>query len=1251
MADDGIRTEVGLLGAAEYRKGLSDMTRSLTVLNTEMQASQSAFKGNEGSVEALSAKSESLQKIYDKQGEKVEYIARQLEAAKTEYGENSTQVDNLQIALNRAQTAVNKTGAELQDTNGKLDEAKKAEAGVGDATDDMAKDMATAAAAVEDEGKAADDAEKHNKGLSDGLKKVGEIAGAGLAASMAALAAAFAAVGAAAAAAAKTGFEWAKSAGTMADDVLTLSQQTSISAQTLQEWTYASNFIDTSVETMTGSMAKMIKNMGDAAGGSKTAQEKFSALGVSITDANGQMRNSEDVFWDAIDALGGVANETERDALAMDIFGKKAQDLNPLIEAGGDAFRAMGQEARDMGVVFNGSALDAMGSFDDSMQKLNATTDGLKNAIGAALIPAFQPLVDTASSTMAEVSKALQDGIQPGELDGLIDTVIGAASGALSGVVDLIGGAMPTVSKALGKLVSSLATELPKLAATLLPAAMELVGSLLDTMSENADELGELASEMITGLIGFLVDNAPKMVDAAGSIVQGLVDGLLSGDSLSRIVTGAIEMIGRLGAALVKNAILLVAKAPEIIGQLISGIINTDWLAVGMELVQALADGISGAFGGANALAQAYEEQFGATQEAYDAFKRGLEQADLSLEQSSADAEAKKTLARELLNLYSQLEQKDKKTDADLTLMASYAAQIAELYPTLGQYIDPATGLFNTNTQAILDNIDAMAQLALVQGYQSYLTTLGVELAKLNIAINDGTTRLKEQYEEWWRLSGLKDNVQALYDTLKSEGSPALRDNLTEIYNAIKDIGGMENPLAGFVNVLSDGTVVFMEGVEAIDAYELACTQMYGAVTKGNEAFDIQNGVYLKSRETLQGMQADADQVNAKIGDTVALINEGTAAYNAMAPAAGEAGEAGKKAGEDVKAGGEAAKEGADAFNDAAADMEGADETAGEVAEGVEAAGGEVKTTAEQIAATVDDIKGAQTAAEGAKTAVTAVAESISTDAAAALKTIEDACAAIVLYAQALLEGIDATLTDGTTAVTQAGATVANAVKTAISTILSDANGREIGKAFAGGLQTGIRTSTDAVQREARNLANAALNALRSAVNSAGFENIGIAIASGVASGIYRGSGAIIAAAKTAALAAYNAAKLALDISSPSRAMAEIGEYFSLGFAGGITDRMGDVMASARSLSMMAAAETAGAVRGMGGSGQSADELDYTRMGDEVAAAMVREGIGTVILAVDGRELGRSIEPDVSRATYRRAGQSAAGRASRLVIR
>ena len=121
-----------------------------------------------------------------------------------------------------------------------------------------------------------------------------------------------------------------------ADTVLTESTVTGIATDKLQEYMYAAELVDVSVETLTKSMAKNIKSMKSAQDGSSAMVEAYEKLGVSVTNTDGTLRNSDDVYWELIDALGAVENETERDALAMQILGKSAQELNPLIEAGAD---------------------------------------------------------------------------------------------------------------------------------------------------------------------------------------------------------------------------------------------------------------------------------------------------------------------------------------------------------------------------------------------------------------------------------------------------------------------------------------------------------------------------------------------------------------------------------------------------------------------------------------------------------------------------------------------------------------------------------------------------------------------------------------------------------------------------------------------------------------------------------------------------------------------------------------------------
>ena len=117
MADDGISTKVSVLGDKEYKKALQDIGRRLTVLNTEMSATTSAFGDQADSMEAMQAKARALQSVYQAHADKVNLIAEQLNKAKIEYDENSQQVQNLQIALNRARTAMNKVGSQIREND------------------------------------------------------------------------------------------------------------------------------------------------------------------------------------------------------------------------------------------------------------------------------------------------------------------------------------------------------------------------------------------------------------------------------------------------------------------------------------------------------------------------------------------------------------------------------------------------------------------------------------------------------------------------------------------------------------------------------------------------------------------------------------------------------------------------------------------------------------------------------------------------------------------------------------------------------------------------------------------------------------------------------------------------------------------------------------------------------------------------------------------------------------------------------
>ena len=328
------------------------------------------------------------------------------------------------------------------------------------------------------------------------------------------------------------------SAASFADEIKTLSTVTGMSTESLQAYNYAAELVDVSMETLTGSMAKNIKSMSSAADGSKKYAEAYAALGVSVTDADGKLRDGETVYWEVIDALGKMDEGAERDALAMDLFGKSAQDLNPLIQQGSEGIAKLTDEAREMGAIMSDDAIDSLGNFDDAMQRLKGGASAAKNALGTILLPQLQLLADDGTKLLSEFT----DGINGANGDwSKIGDVIGATVGKLA---DKILEELPKFIEVGGKILEGLAKavieNIPKVASTLISLASKLIEklpkladmgvriilTLLDGLTQSAPELLKQIASVVSKVVSTLVKHAPQLLEGAIQFFLAIVDAL-----------------------------------------------------------------------------------------------------------------------------------------------------------------------------------------------------------------------------------------------------------------------------------------------------------------------------------------------------------------------------------------------------------------------------------------------------------------------------------------------------------------------------------------------------------------------------------------------------------------------------------------------------------------------------------------------------------------------------------------------------
>lgn len=402
--------------------------------------------------------------------------------------------------LRQKQELLNKA---IDDSKKKVDDLKAAQAALGDRTENNAAQYD----AIEREIFACEQAQAKWKSQLDGMtaplksfsdtmkdvsKTTGEWANKTKGVSMAA--------GAAAGGLLANAF----AASASADDYNTLARNTGFTVEELQKMKYASDFVDVSFDSMTATVAKLTKNMA-------SGSDAFDTLGVSITDSDGNLRDANDVWYDTLKALSTVENDTQRDALAMTLFGKSAMDLSGIIDDGGASLQEYGKQAEDAGLILSGDTMQAANQLNDQVDKLKATTTQAMLEAGAALATTLAPAIEKVVEFVTKLVTWF------GELDGTTQAVILA----ILGVVAAISPLLSLISTITGVAAALSAVTLPMIGIMAgIVAGIALLVAAGVALYQNWDT--------VVAWAGTLRDNVVNAFDTIKSNVSGAIEGLKS---------------------------------------------------------------------------------------------------------------------------------------------------------------------------------------------------------------------------------------------------------------------------------------------------------------------------------------------------------------------------------------------------------------------------------------------------------------------------------------------------------------------------------------------------------------------------------------------------------------------------------------------------------------------------------------------------------------------------------------------------
>jgi len=267
------------------------------------------------------------------------------------------------------------------------------------------------------------------KSASAGLASFGRTAVAGLKATGVAAGVAAVALGVA-----------TKRAIDYADAIDEASQKTGIAATSLSRLAHTAKVEGIGLDGLTAGLARLTRGMADVASGSTgPVATAFQALGISVTDATGRLRDADTVFIEIADGFAKMEEGPTKAALAMQLFGKSGTDLIPMLNYGAEGLGRMAAEADRFAVTVNGATAAAAGEFNDTLTRVGLILDGVAIKVASAALPALQSLASTlASPEFASAAQTLSTTLVAA-FDVVVQAVV-ATTNAVKGFLDWMNG-------------------------------------------------------------------------------------------------------------------------------------------------------------------------------------------------------------------------------------------------------------------------------------------------------------------------------------------------------------------------------------------------------------------------------------------------------------------------------------------------------------------------------------------------------------------------------------------------------------------------------------------------------------------------------------------------------------------------------------------------------------------------------------------------------------------------------------------
>ena len=201
-----------------------------------------------------------------------------------------------------------------------------------------------------------------------------------------------------------TGIKWSKEMAQINDAINDNAEKANMSTKQYQKWAFVMKMAGSDASALRGQVNQLNQRLKGADSGSESAISGFNRLGISVYDVNGEFRDSTELFEEAITKLQKIDNTTTRAAIAAQIFGRNASELNGVLNLSSADMDKLIRAQNALGLAATSNAIKLAGAYNDAKDVLTATMNALKTTISEGILPMLTKLIQAIIKAVAYIN-------------------------------------------------------------------------------------------------------------------------------------------------------------------------------------------------------------------------------------------------------------------------------------------------------------------------------------------------------------------------------------------------------------------------------------------------------------------------------------------------------------------------------------------------------------------------------------------------------------------------------------------------------------------------------------------------------------------------------------------------------------------------------------------------------------------------------------------------------------------------------